>query len=55
MKEILKTGAVWTALTLLSGAFLHACLVAHEQEECARVQRQADAGYPVNVPAYCRE
>ena len=53
MKSFL-TNAALLALALIGGAFLmDKMLDASEQEDCWRMQRQHDAGYPVTVPEWC--
>jgi hypothetical protein len=53
MKSFL-TNAALLALALVGGVFLmDKMLDASEQEDCWRMQRQHDAGYPVTVPEWC--
>lgn len=48
------TNAALLALALVVGVFLmDKMLDASEQEDCWRMQRQHDAGYPVTVPEWC--
>lgn len=53
MKSFL-TNALLALLALVGAMFLMVkALDASEQEDCWRVQRQHDAGYPVTVPEWC--
>lgn len=53
MKSFL-TNAALLVLALVGAMFLMVkALDASEQEDCWRVQRQHDAGYPVTVPEWC--
>lgn len=53
MKSFL-TNALLALLALVVAVFvMDKALDASEQEDCWRVQRQHDAGYPVTVPEWC--
>lgn len=53
MKSFLTNAAV-LAVTLVGFAFLMSKMLdASEKEDCWRMRRQHDAGYPVTVPEWC--
>jgi hypothetical protein len=55
MKSFL-TNAALLALALIGGAFLmDKMLDASEQEDCWRMRRHAEQGYPVTVPEWCED
>lgn len=48
------TNAAFFAVAIVVGVFLmDKMLDASEQEDCWRLTRQHDAGYPVTVPEWC--
>lgn len=61
MKRIAKakaflTNAALLAVALVVGVFImDKMLDASEQEDCWRLTRQHDAGYPVTVPEWCAD
>jgi hypothetical protein len=50
------TNVAFFAVAIVVGVFLmDKMLDASEQEDCWRMQRQHDAGYPVTVPEWCED
>lgn len=53
MKYYLTNAAILAALLVVGVFLMDKMLDASEKEDCWRMQRQHDAGYPVTVPEWC--